>query len=82
MFKNLDRSKRVSRMLDQVSNTTAQRRGVPVIVGIGFVIASLILQSIGVYSDSRAVDLLGVICLHLGVLTALIGILLFAPLGK
>jgi hypothetical protein len=82
MFKNLDRSRRVSRILDQVSNSTAQRRGVPVLVGITLVVASLILQSIGVYADSRAVDLLGVICLHLGVLTALMGILLFAPLGK
>lgn len=82
MFRNLDRSKRVSQMLDQVSNTTAQRRGVPVIIGIGFVIASFVLQSIGIYTDSRTLDLLGVICLHLGVLTALIGILLFAPLGK
>jgi hypothetical protein len=82
MFKNLDRSKRVSRMLDQVSNTTAQRRGLPVVIGISLVVASFILQTVGVYADSRAVDLLGVICLHLGVLTALIGILLFAPLGK
>jgi hypothetical protein len=82
MFKNLDRSRRVSQMLDQVSNTTAQRRGVPVLVGIALVVASFLFQSVGVFVDSRAIDLLGVICLHLGVLTSLIGILLFAPLGK
>ncbi len=82
MFRNIDRSKRLSRLLDEVSNTTAQRRGVPILIGVAFIMVSFVLQAVGVYADARLIDLLGVICLHVGVLTALIGILLVAPLGK
>ncbi len=82
MFRNIDRSKRLSRLLDEVSNTTAQKRGLPIVIGVVFILISFVLQSIGVYADARLIDLLGVISLHVGVLTALIGILLVAPLGK
>jgi uncharacterized membrane protein len=82
MFNRIDRSTRLSKFLDNLSNTLARQRGLTVIIGIMLVIVSFVVQVIAVFAPSPALNLMGVIALHAGVLTALIGLLLVTPLGR
>lgn len=80
MFKRIDRSAFLSKVLDSTSDIVAKRRGLPIIIGIVLIIVSLILQTINVFAPSTVLELLGVLALHIGVLTALISSLLVVPL--
>lgn len=82
MFRRIDRSPGLAKFIVTLSEFMAKRRGLPVVVGIGIVIISFIIQIVDVYVDSQLLSLLGVITLYLGILTALIGLLLAEPLGK
>lgn len=82
MLKRIDESEFLSSVLQKFSNGLARQRGLPVVIGIIFVIISFVLQSINVFADSNLLELLGVATHHLGVLIALIGLLLATPLGK
>ncbi len=82
MFNRIDQSSALARFLEFISATVAKQRGLPVVVGILLVIVSFILQSLNVFVDSRFLELVGVVVLHLGVLTALIGLLVSEALGK
>ncbi len=82
MFKRIDRSPGLAKIIVTLSEFMAKRRGLPVVVGIGIVIISFIIQIVDVYVDSQLLSLVGVITLYLGILTALIGLLLAEPLGK
>jgi len=81
MFKRIDRSVWLSKMLDRLSDSIAKQRGLPIVVGIALVIVSFILQSIAVVAPSPSLEFLGVVALHVGVLTALIGMVLVTPFG-
>jgi hypothetical protein len=82
MFKSLDRNERLLGLVKWLSTSLARNRGLPVVVGIGLVIVAFILQTINVYADSQLLELLGVIVQHVGILTALIGLVMAEPLGK
>jgi len=82
MFKQIDRSQWLARLIEYMSTLLAKQRGLPVVVGIALVIVSFVVQIIDVYAQSQLLDLIGVISLHVGVLVALIGLLLAEPLGK
>lgn len=82
MFKRIDRSPFLARWIERLSTFLAQRRGLPVVTGIALVILSFILQFLNVYMPSQALQVFGVIFLHVGILLALIGLLLAEPLGK
>lgn len=82
MFKRIDRSERLSKLIARISNLFAQQRGLPVVIGIGLVAFSFVIQLADVYSGSRLLELVGVITHNLGVLIALIGLLLVTPLGR
>ncbi|MBC8097911.1 MAG: hypothetical protein H7Y11_00580 [Armatimonadetes bacterium] len=81
MFNRLDRSQFLSKLIDNLSNVVARQRGLPIVIGIGLVILSFVIQLLNVAVGSPLLDLLGVVALHVGVLTALIGSLLVNPLG-
>ncbi len=81
MLKWIDQSPTLARLLERVSSIVTRQRGLPVVIGIVFVIISLILQSVNVYANSLVLDLVGVIVLHVGILAALIGLLLAEALG-
>jgi hypothetical protein len=81
MFKRIDRSAVLSKLLDRVSDTISRQRGLPIIIGVVMIFVSLLIQSLNVFISSPALELLGIWTLHLGVLTALIGILVVTPLG-
>jgi hypothetical protein len=82
MFKSIDRSERLLRFVKSLSSALARYRGLPVVIGIIFVIIAFAIQIINVYADSQLLELLGVIVQYVGLLTALIGLLLADPLGK
>ena len=82
MMKQIDQSGLLLRLLEQFSNFLAKKRGLPMVIGIAFVVVGFVFQTAAVYSDNTFIDLVGVITHNLGVLIALIGILLATPLGK
>ncbi len=82
MWKLIDESRFLSRFLERLSSTLAKQRGLPVIFGILLVIVSFIVQGINVYAQSQTLELIGVIVQHLGLLSALIGLLLAEALGE
>lgn len=82
MFKYIDQSRTLARILEYFSNALAKRRGLPIVIGIILVGLAFALQVTNVYASNQLVELLGVILHHMGILIALIGILLAIPLGK
>jgi hypothetical protein len=81
MFRRLDRSSRISTILERLSGWLARRRGLPIVAGITFVVVSLILQLINGASPSSGVQTAATLTLYIGLLLALIGIVLVEPLG-
>jgi vacuolar-type H+-ATPase subunit I/STV1 len=81
MFKRIDSSPGLSRLLARVTEGMAKRRGLPVVIGIFLVIVSFIVQGVNVYANSQTLELIGVIIQHVGLLTALIGLLVSEVLG-
>lgn len=82
MLRWIDRWRLLSNILDWFSNLLAKKRGLPVLVGVLLIFASLVIQSTSVYVDNQPLELLGVMFEHAGVLIALIGLLLATPLGR
>ncbi|NWF69673.1 MAG: hypothetical protein HXY40_11360 [Chloroflexi bacterium] len=82
MFKWIDRNERLLKLVRWLSTSLARNRGVPVLIGIGFVIVAFVLHILNVFSPSQPLELAGVILHYIGILTALIGLLLAEPLGK
>jgi len=82
MFKRIDRSPALARLIASLSEFMAKRRGLPVVLGIALVVLSFGIQLLDVYSESNVLHLLGVIGHNLGVIVALVGLLLAEPLGK
>lgn len=81
MFKRIDSSPGLSRFLALVTERMAKQRGLPVVIGIFLVIVSFVVQSVNVYAQSQVLELIGVIVHHVGLLTALIGLLVSEVLG-
>lgn len=82
MFKRIDRSSSLARLIEWISDFLARRRGLPVVIGIVLVVVSFVIQVINVSANSQVLQLAGVVIEHIGVLIALIGMLLSQPLGK
>lgn len=82
MFKRINESESLAQFIANLSEYMSKRRGLPVVIGIGIIIISFVLQVFDVYADSQLLHLLSVITLNVGILTALIGLLLAEPLGK
>lgn len=82
MFKRIDESTFLSRLIENISSILAKQRGLPIVIGIGFIIVAFVVQIIEVYTPSQPLEVVGIIFHHMGVLTALIGLLLAEPLGK
>lgn len=82
MFKQIDRSKRLGRLIDLTSSGLAKRRGLPMVVGILLVAVALILQILSYIFSSNALQITANILHSIGVLFALIGLTIAIPLGK
>ena len=82
MFKFIDRSPLLARLLENLSAALARQRGLPIVVGVILVAVSFVIQLVNVFSPSQALDLAWTITHHLGLLFALIGLLMVEPLGQ
>jgi hypothetical protein len=81
MIKWLDRSPALARLLETLSTAMSRQRGLPVIIGILLVIISFVVQVINVFSGSPLLELVGIVSMHVGILSALVGLLLAEALG-
>lgn len=82
MFKRIDRSPTLARLLERLSAALARQRGLPIVLGVLLVAVSFVVQMINVYNPSQTLDLIWTITHHLGLLLALIGLLIVEPLGQ
>lgn len=82
MFKQIDRSKRLGRLIDLTSSGLSKRRGLPMVIGIVLIVVALLLQILSFLFISRPLDIIATIIHSLGVLFALIGLTVSTPLGK
>ncbi len=82
MFRQIDRSKRLGKLIDVTSSGLSKRRGLPMVIGILLVTVALLLQILGYITASRALDIVATLIHSIGVLFALIGLTVSAPLGK
>lgn len=82
MFKRIDRSKFLIRILQRMSTLLANNRGLPIVVGIVMVAIAFIIQLIYLFSPTPALALLHAIFHHLGIILALLGLLLSYPLAE
>lgn len=82
MFKRIDRSPTLARMLERLSATLARQRGLPVVIGVLLIGISFIVHLIGMGSPSQLLSLIWSITHHLGLIIAFVGLLLIEPLGR
>lgn len=82
MFKRIDRSGFLARMLERLSATLARQRGLPVVLGVLLIGISFIVHLIGMASPSQLLTLIWSITHHLGLIIAFIGLLMIEPLGR
>jgi hypothetical protein len=81
-MKKTDGSNYFVRMLENLSNFLAKRRGLPIIAGIVLVVISGILDFVALAVNQPVLDAVEIVVRTLGITIALIGILLLEPLGK
>jgi hypothetical protein len=82
MFRRLDESPRLARLLERASAWLARRRGLPIVAGIALVALALLLRVLLMAAPSPALECAWALTLHGGVLIALLGIALAEPLGR
>jgi hypothetical protein len=82
MFRRIDESRGLGKLIEGLSGTLAKQRGLPILIGVGLVLVSFIISLVNYAVNVPVLDLLWSITHHLGLLSALIGILLVEPLGK
>ena len=82
MFKRIDRSMFLGRLLDRTSDVMSRQRGLPVIIGIVLVFVGLVAGLLNVVFRSPALEFIGILGYGVGTLTALIGLLMATPIGR
>jgi hypothetical protein len=82
MNNRLDRSQTLIRVLKIVSTWLAKQRGLPIVVGVIFIIGGGTLEFLNVAFESPAVSMVEIIFRTFGLATALVGILMLEPLGQ
>lgn len=82
MFRRVDQSNILIKLLQRLSSMLARRRGLPILVGIILVLLAFIIQLINLQVESPVIELIQVVLHNVGILAALLGILLAEPLGQ
>ncbi len=82
MFKRINQSPTLVKLIGRLSTLLARRRGLPVVIGIILVLIGFAFQVVNVDAQSPLLELLGIVAHNVGVLVALVGLLLSEPLGK
>jgi hypothetical protein len=82
MFKRIDRSPSLARLLERISSTLARQRGLPIVIGVLLIAISFVIDLMNVAAPSQTLDMIWSITHHLGLMIAFIGLLLIEPLGR
>lgn len=90
MFRRIDESQGISEFIVWISTTLSAKRGLPMLVGVGFVIVSglcifLLFPLLVITKNIEAIWLVFCIpflLLYIGLLTTFIGLMLATPLGE
>jgi hypothetical protein len=82
MFKWIDRSPLLSKLIENLSAGLARQRGLPIVIGVLLIAISFVVHLVNLGQPSPTLDLLWSITHHGGLLLALIGFLLVQPLGQ
>jgi hypothetical protein len=82
MFRQIDRSHRLSRTFQNITAGLASRRGLLPVLGVLLIIISFVVHLLGLALPHPAFELIWSITHHVGLIMALIGILLIEPLGR
>ena len=83
LYRQIDQSKRLADILQNLSSGLAQRRGLPLIVAISLVILSLVVHLILAFDPSSVIlSIVAFVLLHLAILVGLIGVLFAEPVGR
>ncbi|MGB7339225.1 MAG: hypothetical protein WBC91_10070 [Phototrophicaceae bacterium] len=69
------------RILKNLSTWLADRRGLPIVIGIIFVAGGGTLEFLNIFFDNSYIAMVEVLFRNFGLLLALIGIALLEPLG-
>lgn len=81
MFRWIDRSPFLNRMIPRLTTLFSKNRGLPVLLGILFFVIGFILEVLNYALQIPILDLAQILFRNIGVLTALVGFLLIEPLG-
>lgn len=81
MFKRIDRSPSLARLLERMSSTLARQRGLPTVIGVLLIAISFVVDLMNNGTPSQTLDLIWSITHHLGLIIAFIGLLMIEPLG-
>jgi hypothetical protein len=82
MFKRIDQSSLLARLLERLTSTLARQRGLPVVIGVILITFSFLFDLLNRASPSSTLALLWSITHHLGLIIAFIGLLIIEPLGR
>lgn len=82
MFRRIDESPFLNKLLQRLSTLLARQRGLPVIIGVGLVVIGFVLQMVNLSLNAPVLELLQIIFHDVGILVALIGLLMAEPLGR
>jgi hypothetical protein len=82
MFKRIDQSASLARLLERTSSTLARQRGLPIVIGVVLIAISFVIDLMNAAAPSQTLHLIWSITHHLGLIIAFIGLLMIEPLGR
>lgn len=82
MYKRIDESPLLVRILARLSGFLAGHKGLPTVIGIMLIIIAMIIELVNISLASAGLEVVRVLLHNGGLILALIGLLLAAPLGK
>jgi len=82
LIRTLDESKQIRSIIIRLSETLSSQRGIPLLLAVGLILLSWVIQLIAMLTDNKWIGLCGFSLLHFALLTAFVGILLMEPLGR
>lgn len=82
MFRRIDRSRFLIRLLARISTFLARKRGLPIVVGIVLLVIGAILELVNLSVGAQWLEALHIVVHTSGLVLALVGLLLSNPLGQ
>lgn len=81
MFKFIDQSQFLIRLLQKLSAVLSKQRGLPIVIGLVLVVAGFVVELANLSLGNPALNVAQIVFRNLGIIAALVGLLLVEPLG-